>query len=191
MDLESPTSSMFDVRLASRRPSVPLARSFQRARQLFFDPASQYELNLTDDAVDPIRHLVKPGPGRVRKRRKEAWEDGSESDEQDKGLHSENATEYPRPGDLEKIKNEVEGMLKQSLTRFLQLAFTNSGRAHDKLGYCVSGVYILAATAASVALIMNRHPRALRIVVAPMLLIAWSVWFSVLNGVSWLCSVFW
>ncbi|KAF8609871.1 hypothetical protein BDV93DRAFT_600970 [Ceratobasidium sp. AG-I] len=186
VDLDSPNSSTFDIHLESRRPSVPLARSFQRARQLFFDPASQYELNLTADAIDPIRHFLKPASGKACKRRKEAWEEGSGSDEEgDAGFYSaeQNSTQYPRPRDLERIKNEVEGMLKQSLTRFLQLAFTNSGRAHDKLGYTISSIYILAATAASVAIILNRRPRALRLVVAPMLLIAWSVLFSVLNGI--------
>jgi hypothetical protein len=165
---------------------------------LFFDSASQYELNVTDEMIDPVRHLVRPNIGKPYKRRKEAWEDGSDDDEPngDEWAVSKNLfpTMYPSPRDMDKIKCEAEGMLRQSLTRFLQLAFTNSGRAHDKVAYAVWAVYLFAAIAASIALVLERRPRALRLIVAPMLLVAWSVLFASLNGVSlfsWFSSWGW
>ncbi|KAG8790775.1 hypothetical protein FRC12_011057 [Ceratobasidium sp. 428] len=173
-------------------PNETLAGSFQRARELFFDSASQYELNVTDDMIDPVRHLVRtPKSSGPPKRRKEAWEedDGDNgvdgpSEEQPLAVSKDlSTTMYARPRDLEKIKCEVEGLLRQSLTRFLQLAFTNAGRSHDKIAYGVWGVYTAAALAASVSLIVGRKPRALRLIVFPFLLGAWCVLFAVLNGV--------
>ncbi|KAG9124746.1 hypothetical protein FRC07_010397 [Ceratobasidium sp. 392] len=172
-------------------PNESLAQSFQRARELFFDTSSQYELNVTDDMIDPVRHLVRP-PKQCApaKRRKEAWEEdddenGVEAQETDALVASKDlfATQYACPRDLDKIKCEVEGLLRQSLTRFLQLAFTNAGRSHDKIAYSVWGVYVAAALAASVSLIVGRKPRALRLVVLPLLFIAWSVLFASFNGI--------
>ncbi|KAG8724523.1 hypothetical protein FRC09_017624 [Ceratobasidium sp. 395] len=167
-------------------PNETLAGSFQRARELFFDSASQYELNVTDDMIDPVRHLVRPPKSGPPKRRKEAWEadsDDEPSEEQPLAVSKDLfTTMYARPRDLDKIKCEVEGLLRQSLTRFLQLAFTNAGRSHDKIAYGVWGVYTAAALAAGVSLIVGKKPRALRLIVLPLLLSAWAVLFANLNG---------
>ncbi|KAG9086182.1 hypothetical protein FRC06_003236 [Ceratobasidium sp. 370] len=167
-------------------PNSSLAHSFQRARELFFDNASQYELNVTDEMIDPVRHLVRPPRTGPARRRREAWEDDGDDEPQNEALAVSKdvfATMYPRPRDLDRIKCEVEGLLRQSLTRFLQLAFTNAGRSHDKIAYSVWGVYLVAAIAASVSIIVGGKPRALRLVVVPLLLIGWSVLFASLNGI--------
>ncbi|KAG8793599.1 hypothetical protein FRC12_002231 [Ceratobasidium sp. 428] len=138
--------------------------------------------------IDPVRHLVRiPKSGGPPKRRKEAWEeDGGDGPSEEQPLAVSKdlpTTMYARPRDLDKIKCEVEGLLRQSLTRFLQLAFTNAGRSHDKIAYGVCGVYLAAALAASVSLIVGKKPRALRLIVLPLLLGAWCVLFADLNGV--------
>ncbi|KAG8746930.1 hypothetical protein FRC10_003101 [Ceratobasidium sp. 414] len=191
IDLDSRTSSPNYRPSSNPKPLPPnpsLADSFQRARELFFDSASQYEINVTDEMIDPVRHLVRPPDHGPARRRKEAWEDDSNDDEPqaEEALAVSGdmfATMYARPRDLDKIKCEVEGLLRQSLTRFLQLAFTNSGRSHDKIAYSVWGVYLAAAIAASVSMIVGRKPRALRLIVIPMLLVSWSVLFASLNGI--------
>ncbi|KAG9082173.1 hypothetical protein FS749_007061, partial [Ceratobasidium sp. UAMH 11750] len=164
IDVDSRSSSPHHRPSSKPRPLPPndsLAHSFQHARRLFFDNASQYELNVTDEMIDPVRHLVRPPKPQhtSTKRRKEAWEDnsdeGDEIQQTDALTISQDtfATMYARPRDLDKIKCEIEGLLRQSLTRFLQLAFTNAGRSHDKIAYSVWAVYLGAAIAASVSII--------------------------------------
>ncbi|QRV99863.1 hypothetical protein RhiJN_27882 [Ceratobasidium sp. AG-Ba] len=187
---ESSSSSIFHVRRTPKSlpPNESLAKSFQAARELFFNDESQYELNVTDEMIDPIRHLVRPAPKGPPRRRREVWEEASDTSSEEgedplavsKDLF---ATMYARPRDMEKIKCEVEGLLRQSLTRFLQLAFTNAGRSHDNIAYGVWAFYMVATIATSVSLIVGRKSRPLRLVVIPMQLIAWWVLFASLNGI--------
>ncbi|QRW14374.1 hypothetical protein RhiLY_13373 [Ceratobasidium sp. AG-Ba] len=146
---ESSSSSIFHIRRMPKSlpPNETLARSFQAARELFFNEESQYELNVTDEMIDPIRHLVRPAPKGPPRRRREAWEEVSDasSEEGENPLAISKdlfATMYARPRDMEKIKCEVEGLLRQSLTRFLQLAFTNAGRSHDNIAYDSCGSFL-------------------------------------------------
>ncbi|CAE7179576.1 unnamed protein product [Rhizoctonia solani] len=162
--------------------NVPLANSFQRARRLFFDPSSQYELNVTDDQIDPIRQWVKPA--RTQSRRVEAWEEPAEPEPTPKhDIEVEPLPVHPHPDSFQRVLTEIEGTLRQSLTRFFQLSFTNSGRSHDKLGYSIWLIYLLASIATSISLIINHKHRALRLVVTPMLLLGWTVGLSTYNGI--------
>ncbi|KAF8710424.1 hypothetical protein RHS03_01773, partial [Rhizoctonia solani] len=189
-DFGNPSSSIFKRptdrdRDRTQSINVPLANSFQHAKSLFFDASSQYELNVTEDMIDPIRQWVKPPkkstPGK-KARRREAWEDSPETEPDTTGVH-EVSFVHPHPDAFQRVLTEIEGTLRQSLTRFFQLSFTNSGRSHDKLGYGVWFVYIMATLATSILLIINHKHRALRLVVIPMLLVAWTVGLSTYNGV--------
>ncbi|CAE6535896.1 unnamed protein product [Rhizoctonia solani] len=191
-DFGSPSTSTF------RRPTgrdrtqsinVPLANSFQRAKRLFFDPSSQYELNVTEDMIDPIREWVKPPKKHTsdskKLRRVEAWEESPEPEPraEPEAEIQELSFVHPHPDSFQRVLTEIEGSLRQSLTRFFQLSFTNSGRSHDKLGYSVWLLYTIASVAASVSLIINHRHRALRLVVTPILLMAWTVGISTYNGI--------
>ncbi|EUC59510.1 transmembrane protein, putative [Rhizoctonia solani AG-3 Rhs1AP] len=181
---DTPSTSTF--RCPDQSINVPLAHSFQRAKRLFFDPASQYELNVTEDMIDPIRQWVKPPKKRNSKkpRRVEVWEEEEESPEPEPEHEIQELPPlvHPHPDLFQRVLTEIEGSLRQSLTRFFQLSFTNSGRSHDKLGYGIWLIYTIASVATSIALILNHKHRALRLVVAPMLLIGWSVGISTYNG---------
>ncbi|CAE6420419.1 unnamed protein product [Rhizoctonia solani] len=186
-DFGNPSTSIFKRptdRDRTQSINVPLANSFQRAKHLFFDPSSQYELNVTEDMIDPIREWVKPPkkstPGK-KSTRKEAWEESPETEPDTEA--QEVSFVHPHPDAFQRVLTETEGTLRQSLTRFFQLSFTNSGRSHDKLGYGVWFVYIMAALATSISLIMTHKPRALRLAVTPMLLNAWCVGLSTYNGI--------
>ncbi|QRW27679.1 hypothetical protein RhiXN_02274 [Rhizoctonia solani] len=141
-DFGNPSTSIFKRptdRDRTQSINVPLANSFQHAKSLFFDASSQYELNVTEDMIDPIRQWVKPPkkstPGK-KARRREAWEDSPETEPDTTGVH-EVSFVHPHPDAFQRVLTEIEGTLRQSLTRFFQLSFTNSGRSHDKLGYGV------------------------------------------------------
>ncbi|CAE6441454.1 unnamed protein product [Rhizoctonia solani] len=180
----TPSTSTFRRPDPTQSISVPLANSFQRAKRLFFDPASQYELNVTEDMIDPIRQWVKP-PKKLnskKPKRVEAWEEGAPEPEEIQEIQ-ELSLVHPHPDSFQRVLIEIEGSLRQSLTRFFQLSFTNSGRSHDKLGYSVWLVYTIASVATSIALIMNHKHRALRLVVVPMLLMGWTVGISTYNGI--------
>ncbi|CAE6371023.1 unnamed protein product [Rhizoctonia solani] len=186
-DFGNPSTSVFKRptdRDRTQSINVPLANSFQHAKHLFFDPSSQYELNVTEDMIDPIRQWVKPpkkSTSGKKSRRKEAWEESPETEPEPEV--QEISFVHPHPDAFQRVLTEIEGTLRQSLTRFFQLSFTNSGRSHDKIGYGVWFVYIMATVAASVSLIMTHKPRPLRLVVAPLLLVAWSIGLSTYNGI--------
>ncbi|CAE6474059.1 unnamed protein product [Rhizoctonia solani] len=189
-NFESPSTSTFRRpadRSRTRSVNVPLANSFQRAKRLFFDASSQYELNVTEDMIDPIREWVKPpkkrATGSKKPRRVEAWEEIPEPEPERDSEMQELLLVHPHPDSFQRVLTEIEGTLRQSLIRFFQLSFTNSGRSHDKLGYSVWFVYIMASVAASVSIIINHRPRALRLVVTPMLLLGWTVGLSTYNGI--------
>ncbi|KAH7341117.1 hypothetical protein B0J17DRAFT_654280 [Rhizoctonia solani] len=189
-DFGTPSTSTFRRpadRNRTRSINVPLANSFQRAKRLFFDASSQYELNVTEDMIDPIREWVKPPkkrtPGSKKSKRVEAWEECPEPEPERDSEIQEVSFVHPHPDSFQRVLTEIEGTLRQSLTRFFQLSFTNSGRSHDKLGYSVWFIYIMASVAASASLIINHRHRALRLVVTPMLLLAWTVGLSTYNGI--------
>ncbi|CAE6525371.1 unnamed protein product [Rhizoctonia solani] len=186
-DLGSPSTSTFrrTDRDHTRPVNMPLANSFQRAKRLFFDPSSQYELNVTEDMIDPIRQWVKPPRKRTSKkpRRVEAWEEIPEFEPEPEPEIQELPFVHPHPDSFQRVLTEIEGSLRQSLTRFFQLSFTNSGRSHVKLGYSIWLIYTIASVATSISLIMSHKHRALRLVVAPLLVMGWTVGLSTYNGI--------
>jgi hypothetical protein len=172
-DSDAPTSR----RLKFRNPPTPdpsLALFYARAKQTFFTPNAEYELNIPSDILAPFHRLPQSSAFHSRNcAPASAW-------------HSQSA--HPDPAVFTEVAIEVHNMLNESLSRFVRAAYTNVGSQRVACGivggcFCTLVAGVLPLIMTSGRWNVGPHGRLIRLVAFPGLWFGLTILIASLQGV--------
>ena len=146
-----------------------LAMFYLRAKQTFFTPNGEYELNIPSDILAPF-HCAPPQDHS----RSSLW-------------HSQSI--HPDPAVFSEVAIEAQHMLNESLRRFVRAAYTNVGSQRAVCGIVAGCVFSLVSGVLPLVLTTGRwnigpHGRLIRLTAFPGLWFGLTVLIASLQGVS-------
>lgn len=181
--LGAPTLHHTPARPAFRIPpsSDPsLALFYAKAKQTFFIPGAEYELDVPSDILAPFHSSTQNSPFFTRVRR---------------STLSNPPSAHPDPAVFIEVALEARAMLKESLSQFVRAASTNVGSRRAACGIaagmlclCVAGVLPLVLTSGGWA--GAPHGRWWRLSAFPGVWLGLVLLFSSFNGVCLMVYVF-
>ncbi|KAG9084035.1 hypothetical protein FS749_005543, partial [Ceratobasidium sp. UAMH 11750] len=145
--------------------SPQLALSWSRAKETFFTPQAHLRLNLP---ASLLAGVTLP-------------DDGASSVHYD--YTGPTHPSYPPPPALNKIRREVEDMLRESLTRFVVGSCGNSGRARGLFGIALGVITLVTGLAPVLLSVLGGRPRALRVAALPVFWLGAWITIMSLHGV--------
>lgn len=163
-----------------RNPPLPdpsLTLFYSRAKQTFFTPFADYELNIPSDILGPFHSSASQSrpPGSPA-----PW-------------HSQSA--HPDPAVFTEVAIEARFMLNESLQRFVQAASTNVGSRRAACG--ISGGCFFTTVTGVLPLVMTTgrwnagpHGRLIRLAAAPGLWFGLTILIASLQGICLMIYVF-
>lgn len=162
-------------------PAPSLALFYSRAKQTFFTPNAEYELNVPSDILTPF-HTSSPTS---------SW---SSHGPRKNVLPTAAALAHPDPAVFAEVACEVQSMLKDSLARFVRASYTNVGSRRGLCGI-VGGSFIAICTGVIPLLdtaVVNQYtqPRWVRFVAWPGLWLGLTILIASLHGVCLMVYVF-
>lgn len=150
-----------------------LALFYAKAKQTFFTPGANYELDIPSDILAPF-HYSSQSSASVARARGPVWN---------------SQTAHPDPAVFTEVALEVRAMLKESLSRFVRVASTNIGSRRAVCGIaggflclCIAGILPLALTSGHWR--GAPHKRLWRLTAFPGIWFALLILFTSFNGVS-------
>jgi hypothetical protein len=167
-----------------RNPPTPdpsLALFYARAKQTFFTPNAEYELNIPSDILAPF-HC--PPHSSVSNSRNSApavpW-------------HSQIA--HPDPAVFIEVAIETRNMLSESLARFVRAAYTNVGSGRATCGIVAGSFFTLAGGVLPLVVTTGRwnvgpHGRLMRLAAFPGLWLGLTILIASLQGICIMVYVF-
>ncbi|KIJ15010.1 hypothetical protein PAXINDRAFT_12276 [Paxillus involutus ATCC 200175] len=171
-------------RLNFRNPPAPdpsLALFYARAKQTFFTPNAEYELNIPSDILAPFHCLPQSSAFQSRNCAPAfAW-------------HSQSA--HPDPAVFTEVAIEVRIMLHESLCRFVRAAYTNVGSRRAACGIVAGCVCTLVAGVLPLVMTSGRwnigpHGRLIRLVAFPGLWFGLTILIASLQGICLMVYIF-
>ncbi|KAF8840583.1 hypothetical protein BDN67DRAFT_968266 [Paxillus ammoniavirescens] len=177
---DTPTSR----RLNFRNPPAPdpsLALFYARAKQTFFTPNAEYELNIPSDILAPFHCLPQSSAFQSRNCAPAfAW-------------HSQN--DHPDPAVFTEVAIEVHNMLNESLSRFVRAAYTNVGSQRVVCGivagcFCTLVAGVLPLIMTSGRWNVGPHGRLIRLVAFPGLWFGLTILIASLQGICLMVYIF-
>ncbi|OAX35911.1 hypothetical protein K503DRAFT_858330 [Rhizopogon vinicolor AM-OR11-026] len=161
-------------------PSDPsLALFYAKAKQTFFIPGAEYELDIPSDILAPF-HYSSQSSAFVTRVRGPAW-------------NPQNG--HPDPAVFTEVALEVRAMLKESLSRFVYAASTNVGSRRAACGITAGLLCLCFAGILPLALTSDHwrgapHARWWRLTAFPGIWLGLLVLIASLNGVCMMVYVF-
>ncbi|KAH7928803.1 hypothetical protein BV22DRAFT_1102854 [Leucogyrophana mollusca] len=171
-------------RNAFRVPPAPdpaLALFYARAKQTFFTPNGQYELNVPSDILAPFHSSSSHSAFSPCNRPAAShW-------------HSQNT--HPDPAAFTEVALEARNMLKDSLALFVRAAYTNVGSRRAACGIAAGSLFILLCGVLPLALMTGGwagapHGRLVRLAAFPGLWLGLTVLIASLHGVCLMVYIF-
>ncbi|KAF9219189.1 hypothetical protein BS17DRAFT_741261 [Gyrodon lividus] len=162
-------------------PDPSLALFYVRAKQTFFTPNAEYELNIPSDILAPFH--CPPQSSAFHSRNcppPSSW-------------HSQSA--HPDPAVFAEVAIEARNMLNESLARFVRAAYTNVGSRRAACGIVagclctlIAGVLPLIMTSARWNI--GPHGRLIRLVAFPGLWVGLTILVASLQGICLMVYIF-
>ncbi|KAH7907547.1 hypothetical protein BJ138DRAFT_1014309 [Hygrophoropsis aurantiaca] len=162
-------------------PDPSLALFYARAKQTFFTPNGQYELNVPSDILAPFHSSSPPSAFIIRNRPPTShW-------------HSQNA--HPDPAAFTEVSLEARKMLKDSLSLFVRAAYTNVGSRRAACGIAAGCLFILLCGILPLTLITGGwagtpRGRLLRLAAFPGMWLGLTILIASLHGVCLMVYIF-
>ncbi|KAF9233377.1 hypothetical protein BU15DRAFT_7924, partial [Melanogaster broomeanus] len=146
-------------------PDPSLALFYIRAKQTFFTPNAEYELNIPSDILAPF-HCPPKG-----------------------------SIAHPDPAVFAEVAIEARNMLSESLTRFVRAAYTNVGSRRAACGLVAGSFCTLAAGVLPLVVTTGRwnigpHGRLMRLVAFPGLWLGLTILIASLQGICLMVYIF-
>lgn len=158
-------------------PDPALAMFYLRAKQTFFTPNGEYELNIPSDVLAPFHTTPHTHPLHTHPQdhnRSSLW-------------HSQSV--HPDPAVFTEVAIEARNMLNESLNRFVRAAYTNVGSQRALCGILAGCLFTLVGGVLPLVLTTGRwnsgpHIRLIRLAALPGLWFGLTVLIASLQGVS-------
>lgn len=153
-------------------PDPSLAMFYLRAKQTFFTPNGEYELNIPSDVLAPFHYV--PHTHSQEHSRSSLW-------------HSQSI--HPDPAVFSEVAMEAQAMLNESLKRFVRAAYTNVGSQRAICGIIAGCTFTLLSGAVPLVLTTGGwnagpHGHLIRLCAFPGLWLGLTVLIASLQGVS-------
>ncbi|KAG1847279.1 hypothetical protein C8R48DRAFT_779273 [Suillus tomentosus] len=175
-----PDTSTRQAVLTSSSSDPSLALFYAKAKQTFFTPGAEYELDVPSDILAPFHYSSQNSVFSTRVR----------------GTATSNPpSPHPDPTVFIEVALETRAMLKESLSRFVRAASTNVGSRRAACGIaagmiclCIAGILPLVLT--SGGWVGAPHGRWWRLSAFPGIWLGLALLFSSFNGVCLMVYVF-
>ncbi|KAG8214896.1 hypothetical protein J3R82DRAFT_10068 [Butyriboletus roseoflavus] len=164
-------------------PDPALAMYYLRAKQTFFTPNGEYELNIPSDILAPF-HTTPP-----------AHVLHTHPQDHSRSLLWHSQSVHPDPAVFTEVAIEARNMLNESLHRFVRAAYTNVGSQRAICGIIAGCLFTLVAGVLPLVLTIGRwnhgpHKRLIRLVAFPGLWLGLTILIASLQGICLMVYIF-
>ncbi|KAH7885018.1 hypothetical protein F5I97DRAFT_1937335 [Phlebopus sp. FC_14] len=162
-------------------PDPSLALFYARAKQTFFTPNAEYELNIPSDVLAPFHCPSQSLLSHSRNRTPTSlW-------------HAQSA--HPDPAVFTEVAIEARNMLNESLSRFVRAAYTNVGSRRAACGIIAGCFFTLIGGVLPLIMTTGRwnmgpHIRLIRLVAFPGLWFGLTILVASLQGICIMIYIF-